>query len=145
MMIAFSDWENRFIRDQRVAHLATVDSNAQPHAVPIVYAFDGQRIFTPVDEKPKKVGAYQLQRVRNIQENSRVALIIDEYSEDWNRLAWLQIRGEAKIVTSGNLYVSGVQLLSSKYPQYQEMPLARRPLIVIAPEKVTGWRAQGGE
>lgn len=137
-----SDWEKTFIRDQRLAHLATVDSSAQPHAVPIVYCFDGQRLFTPVDEKPKKVGAYQLQRVRNIQENSRVAVIIDEYSEDWDQLAWVQIRGEAKIVTTGQLYESGVQLLSSKYPQYQEMPLKGRPLILIIPKKVTSWRAQ---
>lgn len=141
-MPIISDWERRFIQDRRIAHLATVDSDGQPHAVPIVYGFDGQRLFTPIDEKPKKVGAYQLQRVRNIQVNHRVAVIIDEYSEDWDQLAWVQIRGKAEILTARQLYDSGVQLLSSKYPQYQEMPLKGRPLIVIAPQKVTSWRAQ---
>lgn len=141
-MLAISEWEQNFIRGQRVAHLATVDADGQPHAVPIVYAFDGQRLFTPIDEKPKKVGAYRLQRVRNIREDNRVAVIIDRYNEDWDQLAWVQLRGEAKIITSGQPYDSGVQLLSSKYPQYQEMPLAGRPLILIAPRKVTSWRAQ---
>lgn len=143
-MVTISDWEQNFIRDRRVGHLATIDSNGQPHAVPIVYAFDGQRLFTPIDEKPKKVGAYRLQRVRNIQVDSRVAVIIDRYSEDWNQLVWVQIKGEAQIITTGRRYDSGVQLLTSKYLQYRAMPLAGRPLIVVFPKKVTSWRGQTG-
>lgn len=144
-MPIISDWERPFIQDRRVARLATVDSDGQPHAVPIVYGFDGQRLYTPIDEKPKRVGAYQLQRVRNIQVNHRVAVIIDEYSENWDQLAWVQIRGEAKIITNGEVYDSGVQLLASKYHQYKEMPLAGRPVILIAPDKVTSWRAKSPE
>ena len=47
-----------------------MDAKGQPHIVPIVYAFDGDRLLTPIDAKPKRVGPYQLQRVRNIQANT---------------------------------------------------------------------------
>lgn len=45
------DWERQFIERHRVARLATVDKKGQPHVVPIVYAFDGARLFTPLDRK----------------------------------------------------------------------------------------------
>lgn len=35
--------------------LATVDpDNNQPFVVPVVVAFDGNNIFVPIDDKPKK-------------------------------------------------------------------------------------------
>ena len=54
--------------------------------VPVCYAFDGNHFYTPIDEKPKSVAAGDLKRVRNIKANSRVALVIDHYSEDWSEL-----------------------------------------------------------
>jgi len=136
-----TDWEYTFISEQRVARLATVDANGQPAVVPIVYAFDGAVLFTPLDAKPKSVAADQLQRVRNINANPRVAVIIDSYSEDWRQLAWVHVRGQARIIISGNDYTAGIALLSAKYPQYELMPLAGRPLIVIEPTSIRSWRA----
>jgi PPOX class probable F420-dependent enzyme len=137
-----TDWEHTFIANHWVARLATVDSQGRPHVVPIVYAFDGRRLYTPIDEKPKRVGVYRLQRVRNIQTNPHVAVIIDDYGEDWGRLAWVQIRGTATIVEAGPEHAAGVWLLHDKYPQYQAMPLEGRPIIVITPDRITSWRAQ---
>ena len=34
-----------FIRSQRVARLATADASGQPHAVPVCFAYDGERFF----------------------------------------------------------------------------------------------------
>ena len=136
-----TDWEYQFISDQRVARLATVDANGQPAVIPIVYAFDGAALFTPLDAKPKRVAADQLQRVRNINANPSVAVIIDSYSEDWRRLAWVHIRGLARIITSGDGYTDGITLLGAKYPQYEHMPLAGRPLIMIEPTAMRSWRA----
>jgi len=136
-----TDWEYKFIREQRVARLATVDANGQPSVIPIVYAFDGATLFTPLDAKPKRVAADQLQRVRNINANPSVAVIIDSYSEDWRRLAWVHVRGRARIITDGDEYAAGITLLGEKYPQYEHMPLAGRPLIVIEPTGIRSWRA----
>jgi PPOX class probable F420-dependent enzyme len=136
-----TDWERDFITRHRVAHLATVSSQGGPHVVPIVYACDGRHLFTPIDQKPKRVAAYQLGRVRNIQANPRVAVIIDDYHEDWHRLAWVQIRGRALILSRGEIYALGIELLARKYPQYEDMPLAGQPLIAISLDRVASWRA----
>jgi PPOX class probable F420-dependent enzyme len=136
-----TDWEYTFIIGRRVARLATVDAQGQPAVVPVVYAFDGTALFTPLDAKPKRVSTAQLQRVRNIRVNPRVAVIIDAYSEDWKQLAWVHVRGQARLTTSGDAYATGIRLLCAKYPQYARMPLAGCPLIVIEPTRVHSWRA----
>jgi PPOX class probable F420-dependent enzyme len=136
-----TDWERQFISEQRVARMATVDASGQPAVIPIVYAFDGVAFFTPLDAKPKRVAVDQLQRVRNINANPNVAVIIDSYSEDWGSLAWVHVRGHARIITNGEEYIAGIALLGSKYPQYENMPLAGRPLIMIEATGIRSWRA----
>ncbi len=134
-------WERDFITSHRVARLATVDAQGQPHVVPIVYAFDGSLLYTPLDAKPKRVDVHQLQRVKNIRANPHVATVVDDYADDWTQLAWVQIRGTAQLVEEGEAHATGVRLLTAKYPQYQTMPLDDRPIIVITPERITSWRA----
>ena len=137
----FTDREMRFVTRMRVARMATADATGQPHAIPIVFATDGQRLYTPLDEKPKRLGPKQLKRVRNLLENPRVAIVLDQYDEDWSRLAWLIVIGRGGVVEDGAVHATGVQLLHEKYPQYRAMPLDERPLIVVTPERVTSWGA----
>jgi PPOX class probable F420-dependent enzyme len=132
-----------FIERARVARLATANSESKPHLVPVVFVFDGNYFFIPVDEKRKKtVKPEKLKRVRNINENPNVALLIDEYSEDWTKLAFVMIQGKASIAgkTQGNMQLQeAYKKLTSKYPQYQKIGLGK-VCIVIKPEKVTTWR-----
>src|SRR5262249_33950910 len=102
-----TDWGHQFISEQRGARMGTVDANSQPSVIPIVYAFDGVSLFTPLDAKPKRAPASQLQRVRNININPSVAVIIDNYSEDWRSLAWVHVRGLARVITGGDAYAAG--------------------------------------
>ncbi|MBI1994904.1 MAG: TIGR03668 family PPOX class F420-dependent oxidoreductase [Deltaproteobacteria bacterium] len=128
-----------FIRSARVAHLATADKHRQPHVVPICFVFDGKNFYSPIDDKPKRVAPRQLKRLRNIRENPRVALVIDRYAEDWRRLAYVLIRGSAKILTKGKLHAQAVRRLRRKYPQYRRMAIDQRPLIVITTLRITAW------
>ena len=50
-----TEWELTFITEQRVARLATIEGEGQPHVLPIVYASAGKRLYTPIDRKPKQV------------------------------------------------------------------------------------------
>jgi len=138
-----------FIREHRVARLATADADAQPALVPICYAFDGQHIYSPLDEKPKRVAIRQLKRVRNIALNPRVALLIDDYSEDWSQLAYVLISGLAEIIEPdskhGDEHASAVALLREKYPPYRAMTLELRPLIKITPVRITHWISDFGK
>src|SRR6185369_17946703 len=90
-----------FVQTHRVERLAT-SSDDSPSVVPICYVFDGERLYTPIDEKPKQVEPGSLKRVRNINSNRNVAIVVDDYSEDWNKLTYVLIRGSAKIINAGD-------------------------------------------
>ena len=128
-----------FIASRRVARLATADASGVPHAVPICYAFDGVSIFSAIDLKPKRVGAPQLRRVRNILGNPWVAVIIDDYSEDWSALAYVLVRGPAEMMAQGEERDRAADMLRDKYPQYRELLPQGAAVLKMTPDAVTGW------
>jgi PPOX class probable F420-dependent enzyme len=129
----------RLIRAARVAHLATADAAGQPLVIPICFAFDGKDFFSPIDEKPKRIAPRKLKRLRNIEENSQVSLVIDRWDEDWRKLAYILVSGKARIVLSGQRHRTAVSLLRRKYRQYRSMAIDQRPMIVIKPLEVKVW------
>lgn len=133
-----------FIREHRVARLATVGIDGQPAVIPICYAFNGELMYSPIDEKPKGVDADALKRVRNIQNNPHVALVIDDYSDDWSKLIYVLVSGTAEIVLPGagdREHARAVELLREKYPQYRSMKIDERPIIRITPTRIKRWAA----
>lgn len=130
-----------FIADGRVGRLGTADPGGQPMVVPICYAWDGSTLFSALDAKPKTRPGSDLKRVRNIKENAKVSIVIDRYDEDWSQLEYAILQGEARLVTRGDDFSRGADLLLDKYPQYRAMGLDRREglMIVVAPSKVTHW------
>jgi len=131
-----------FIRSARIAHFATADRSGQPHAVPICFVFDDKYFYSPIDEKPKRTAPAKLKRLRNIAENPQVSLVIDNYDENWSKLAYVLITGAARIMQRGQKHRRAVTLLRRKYSQYRTMAIDRRPVIVIKPKRITGWSAR---
>ena len=124
----------------RIARLATADAAGRPHLVPIVFALAGDTVFTAVDAKPKRTRA--LRRLRNVAENPRVALLADHYDDaDWSALWWVRADGLARVVAAEDAQPA-LRLLCERYPQYREQPPAG-PLIEVAVEHWSGWRASG--
>lgn len=120
----------------RVARLATAAADGRPHLVPLVYALAGDRIYSVVDEKPKRTK--DLQRLRNIRADPRVALLVDHYADDWSLLWWIRIDGRAEVLASGDDWKQAIDVLSAKYPQYR----AVRPtgsVIAIDIDAISGW------
>src|SRR6266571_5041716 len=126
-----------FIEDRRVAHLATADAEGRPHVVPVCFAYVDGRFYIAIDEKPKRTA--RLKRLTNIEENPQVALVFDRYDEDWSRLGWVMVRGTAGVIEAGPEHQRALAVLRSRYPQYQAMALAGRPVIRIQPSRVTSW------
>jgi PPOX class probable F420-dependent enzyme len=131
-----------FIANHRIARLATMTQNGRPHLVPVVYAYDGTRIFIALDQKAKRVSPTRLQRVRNIETNPHVSLLVDDYSEDWTQLAWVRMDGVAHILQDGEVHVAAINLLREKYPQYRLMKLEERPVIQITIQRTAYWEAR---
>ena len=138
----------RFVQ-ARVARLATVDQNGRPHLVPICFAVDAatagavdavtagtidaiDTIYSAVDAKPKTTP--DLKRLRNIEANPHVTLIVDQYDEDWAKVWWVRVDGTAEV---HDTHTRGRAALASKYEQYRDAALGR--VVVIRPSKWTAW------
>jgi len=130
-----------FISAGRVGRLGNANASGEPFVVPFCYAWDGHALYSAIDAKPKRVAAQSLRRVRNIRENPRVSVVIDEYAEDWSRLRWVLIQGRAEILTEGPEFERGADLLLAKYPQYRHMGLATDAgtMVKITPGRISHW------
>jgi coenzyme F420-0:L-glutamate ligase/coenzyme F420-1:gamma-L-glutamate ligase len=141
-MPALTPEQRTFLAAQRVGHLATADRNARPTVVPVCYALEGTSFYIALDAKPKSVAPVRLKRVRNILENPQVALVIDRYSDDWSRLAYVLVRGTALLLPPGTAeHAQAIALLRDRYPQYRTMPIDAQPVIAIRADSITAWGA----
>jgi PPOX class probable F420-dependent enzyme len=129
-----------------VARLATVDSECKPHLIPVVFVFDNDHYFIPVDEKTKRSKPENLKRIKNIQQNPNVALLIDEYNEDWRKLYFIMIQGKASIIGGKELERNELlllekahKLLCGKYVQYQEIGIGDYVIMIVS-QKVITWK-----
>jgi PPOX class probable F420-dependent enzyme len=123
----------------RIARLATADAVGIPHVVPIVFAVDGDRMYSAVDAKPKRTWA--LRRLANIRVNPRVAVLVDHYADDWSTLWWARADGTARVVgPDSSDGEHAIALLTARYAQYATEP-PTGPVVVIDVERWSGWSA----
>jgi coenzyme F420-0:L-glutamate ligase/coenzyme F420-1:gamma-L-glutamate ligase len=137
--------ELAFVRERRVGRLATADEVGTPAVVPICYAvidLGGEPVVvSALDEKPKRVDVNELARVRHIRARPDVALVVDDYAEDWRRLAFVHLRGRARLLgVEEDGHAAAVAALRAKYPQYAWMAIDERPVIAVAELTATSWR-----
>lgn len=127
----------------RVARFATADAAGRPHLVPVTFAVVDESVVFAVDAKPKSTT--RLRRLRNIEENPQVSLLVDEYAEDWRALWWVRADGLARVRPQGGatpVIARAAALLRAKYPQYAELGEAAMPgpFVEIAVTRWSGWR-----
>ena len=121
-----------------VARLATVSSDGRAHIVPICFAVENGTLYFAVDTKPKRTT--DLKRLRNIAANPTVAILVDHYEEDWDKLWWVRIDGNARILIEHAEIERALDLLAERYQQYR----ANRPggpVVAVSIEHTSGWAA----
>jgi PPOX class probable F420-dependent enzyme len=119
-----------------------MDRDSRPHIIPICFAYDGKLFYSAIDQKPKRVPGERLKRLQNIHAVPHVALLIDEYDEDWTQLWYVLIRGRARLLPqSARVERAGAtRKLRAKYPQYAAgMLVDDAPIIRITPERIVFW------
>ena len=131
--------ERDFVDGRRIGHLATADRSAVPQVVPVCFGLAEDRLYITIDQKPKQARDRPLKRLRNIAENPRVAIVFDRYDEDWRRLAWVMLHGQAEILTAGSEHGRAQSLLRSRYPQLGAMQIEELPVIAMRIERVASW------
>jgi PPOX class probable F420-dependent enzyme len=121
----------------RTGVLATVRSDGRPHAVPIVFAVEGDAVHAIADPKPKT--GLDLLRHRNISANPSVSLLVDRYDENWELLWWVRVDGRAHVVEEGPERETTIRLLRAKYPQYATWTTPFGAATVIRIERLASW------
>ena len=123
----------------RLGHLATTGGDGRPHVVPVCFAWLPPLIYSAIDGKPKRT--MHLRRIRNITETGRAALVVDRWSEDWTKLAYVLVEGPAEVLEDGQERDEALILLTAKYPQYDDLPLEGNPVIKLVAEHTVEWHA----
>ena len=121
--------ELKFLKTHELCRLATASKDARPHVVPVIYAVDGENIVIAVDYKTKKL--------KNLRENNRVALLVDEYRPNRG----LMVEGECDIFERGKEYLRLLQILFDKFAYYRNNPWGEgeSPILKIKPTKAVVW------
>jgi PPOX class probable F420-dependent enzyme len=143
-------WARERFGRASVARLATITPTGHPHLVPVVFALttdpagdtrdSHDTVWLVIDTKPKS--GRRLQRLRNIEAEPRVSLLVDHYEDDWSAVWWVRADGVATILPVGSS--GGQQALSAlaaKYPAYAAEP-PPGPVIRIAVDAWRSWSAQ---
>jgi PPOX class probable F420-dependent enzyme len=131
--------ERHFVDRRRVGHLATADSHAVPHVVPVCFSLSQDALYITIDRKPKRLDGRSLKRLANIADNPRAAIVFDRYDEDWQRLAWVMLHGKAEILTAGLEHDRAQAQLLERYRQLAAMQIESLPVIAIRIERVVSW------
>src|SRR2546423_13376662 len=87
------DEMRRRATEARVARVGTVDEDGRVHLVPIVFAIDGDTLYSTSDAGPRPV-----KRLHNLERDPRVTVLIDVYDEDWPTVWWVRLRGRGRTV-----------------------------------------------
>ncbi len=122
----------------QVAVLASVRPDGRAHAVPIVFAIDGDYLYTAIDHKPKSTT--RLARLENIAANPQVSVLAQRYSDDWEQLWWVRVDGKATVLESSDHRQKAVDLLIAKYAQYRSQAPSGN-VIAVRIDRLTGWAA----
>jgi PPOX class probable F420-dependent enzyme len=131
MMPTLSPAQADFLRWARVARLASAAPDGSPHVVPVCPALDGDDVVVAL-----MAGSVKL---LNVGGDGRVALVVDDYREDWDANAGLMLRGRARFL-DGQEWERARGLLYEKFTQYEHLaPIERDAIVSIAVEHAASW------
>lgn len=115
--------------------VATLDPDGYPHAVPVWYRYDGERVHLWTTDTRRWV--------KNIARDNRVSFSVQE---DKPPFAAVIMRGRATILTSSGEEVSEeIRRITRRYieepnvEEYLKSWLHLRTIVSLRPEKVSAW------
>jgi PPOX class probable F420-dependent enzyme len=126
----------RRVTSARVARLATIDPDGAPNVVPLVFAVDGDTVYSSVDQKPKSTR--ELRRLENLRRDPRFTVLIDHYEEEWPKVWWVRLRGRGRVLQKGAEREHALRVLREKYRQYEE-EAPQGAVIALDVEDWRGW------
>jgi nitroimidazol reductase NimA-like FMN-containing flavoprotein (pyridoxamine 5'-phosphate oxidase superfamily) len=123
-----------FIAAAPVCRIATVRPDGSPHVIPVCPVFDGDRTVY-VDLGLASVSG------KALRSEPRIAVLFDEYNDDWTRLRKVLLHCTAKRV-EGDEQAAAWQRIRTKFPQYATVDW--RPRLTLALH-IDDWMQEGIE
>jgi PPOX class probable F420-dependent enzyme len=121
---------------ERVARLAYLDDDDRPRVLPVVFAIADDTVWGVIDTKPKRTP--EPARVRWLRRRPEVALCVDVYDDDWQRLAWVQLLGTVALLDLAE-GPAALDALRARYPQYEDRT-PPGPLLRLDLDRALWWR-----
>jgi nitroimidazol reductase NimA-like FMN-containing flavoprotein (pyridoxamine 5'-phosphate oxidase superfamily) len=116
-----------YLESQKTLTLATYGVDG-PWAATLTYVNEGPEIY--VWMRPHSMTAGHLEQ------NSRAAFAIDEYTEDWRQTKGIQGRGQCTPVEAGDGIARAADLFGQKYPQLRPGSTSAVIFFRIQPESL---------
>jgi len=120
-----------FIAAARVCRIASVRPDGTPHVIPVCPVFDGETTVY-VDIGPRYATAEALQA------NPNIAVLIDEYDDDWSKLKAVLLRCRAE--EAGEEKERAWEMIREKFPSYEGIGWAPRLTLAL---HIHDWRQWG--
>ena len=108
-------WARELTETAPLGHLGFLDDRRLPRVLPVTFAVAGEAFWSPA-----------------------AALTVDRYSDDWERLAWVQALGQVEVLDEPA--PAALEALTAKYAPYREREPAG-PFLRLVPERILCWSA----
>ena len=126
-----------FIRSQKILRLATIDSQGNPHIVPVWYDYINRKFYIGTNTRTTKA--------RNVKKNPRVSFCVDEGIKSPDIFGIMGI-GRAKLVLENRRVKQVAKKILGRYfkslnnKSAQELLDDTDCIIEITPTKLTNWK-----
>ena len=126
----FSAEQERFLKDNDVGRLATIDKDGLPHVVPVCYIYRSGALWVATD--------YETKKYRNLLLNNKIAMVVDT-GYDSNR--GMVIQGRARIYERGEEFRKAYAAFYKRFNWVKATPWKQgdAPFIKIIPSRKACW------
>ena len=117
-----------YLSKRKIITLATTTVDGLPFIHPVAYVSKGPVVYFSTSKQTRKV--------KNIQENPKVAASVFDQTEFLDEIKSVQIEGIASIVTDKNEFSEAMKMLCQKFPLMADMASTPDSIIIKIEPKI---------
>ena len=122
----------QFVGAARVCRIATVRPDSTPHVIPVCPVFDGEAtVYVDIGSR--------YTTAEGVRASPNIAVLIDEYSDDWSELKAVLLRCRAEPVEAEEKERAW-EMIRAKFPAYKGIGWEPRLTLAL---RVYDWRQWG--
>jgi nitroimidazol reductase NimA-like FMN-containing flavoprotein (pyridoxamine 5'-phosphate oxidase superfamily) len=128
---------DKFLRKQKILHLASVDKNGMPHIIPVWYLYSGKKIYIGTNTKTQKA--------KNVKSHKKISFCVDVGVNAPN-IFGVMGKGNAKLITNKKKVSTLAKRILLRYFKTLNKKSAKKILddtdcvIEITPKEYSIWK-----